>query len=59
MGRFSEQENQLIRQNVADFQVLTGIGSAEKLLFPQRFKEEANYIKRLKKQHRFMEKIGM
>lgn len=58
LGRFSEQENQLIRENVADFMVLTDISCVEKLLFPHRFKEEEATIKNLKKKHRFMERIG-
>lgn len=57
-GRFSVQENQQIRENISDFLVLTGIGSVEKLLFPQRFVEEQAAIRKLKKQHGFMERIG-
>ncbi|KAM4746371.1 transcription termination factor 1-like isoform 2-T2 [Anableps anableps] len=58
LGRFSEQENQQIRENVTDFLALTGIGSVEKLLFPQRFREEQATIRKLKKQHGFMERIA-
>ncbi|XP_054895544.1 transcription termination factor 1-like isoform X2 [Poeciliopsis prolifica] len=58
LGRFSVQENQQIRENISDFLVLTGIGSVEKLLFPQRFVEEQAAIRRLKKQHGFMERIA-
>ncbi|XP_047237416.1 transcription termination factor 1-like [Girardinichthys multiradiatus] len=57
-GRFSEQENQQIRENIAGFMALTGISSIEKLLFPKRFKEEQVTITRLKKEHRFMERIA-
>ncbi|XP_027889987.1 transcription termination factor 1 [Xiphophorus couchianus] len=57
-GRFSVQENQQIRENISDFLVLTGIGSVEKLLFPQRFVEEQAAIRKLKKQHGFMERIA-
>lgn len=52
------QENQQIKENISDFLVLTGIGSVEKLLFPQRFVDDQAAIKKLKKQHRFMERIG-
>ncbi|KAM4579436.1 transcription termination factor 1-like [Fundulus diaphanus] len=58
LGRFSEQENQKLRENVADFMALTGISSAEKLLFPQRFQEEQEIIRKLKKEHGFMEKMA-
>ncbi|XP_036000124.1 transcription termination factor 1 [Fundulus heteroclitus] len=58
LGRFSEQENQKIRENVADFMALTGISTAEKLLFPQRFQDEQDIIRKLKKQHGFMEKLA-
>ncbi|MED6274908.1 hypothetical protein CHARACLAT_021145, partial [Characodon lateralis] len=57
LGRFSELENQQIRENIAGFMALTGISSVEKLLFPKRFKEEQVTITRLKKEHRFMERI--
>ncbi|MEQ2237876.1 hypothetical protein ILYODFUR_027620, partial [Ilyodon furcidens] len=58
LGRFSEQENQQIRENIASFMALTGISSVEKLVFPKRFKEEQVTITRLKKEHRFMERIA-
>ncbi|MEQ2169676.1 hypothetical protein GOODEAATRI_027698, partial [Goodea atripinnis] len=58
LGRFSEQENQQIRENIAGFMALTGISSVEKLLFPKRFKEDQVTITRLKKEHRFMERIA-
>lgn len=57
-GRFSEEENQRIKQNMADFLALTGISSIEKVVFPERHKEEHRQINKLKIQHCYVEKIG-
>lgn len=57
-GRFTEVESERLRKNVEDFMALTGINSATKLFFPNRFENEKDNIKRLRKLHRFFEKIG-
>ncbi|KAH0615366.1 hypothetical protein JD844_004548 [Phrynosoma platyrhinos] len=57
-GRFSKKENELLRKNMEAFLEETGISSAEKLLFTERFPEELAYLKRLKCEHLFGLKIG-
>ncbi|XP_042156243.1 transcription termination factor 1 isoform X1 [Oncorhynchus tshawytscha] len=57
-GRFNAQENERLRSNVYNFLSLTGIQSGSELFHPQRFKEEEANIKKLKRQHRFHERIG-
>lgn len=58
-GRFNAQENEQLKSNVYDFLALTGIQSGSMLFHPQRFKEEEGNIKKLKRQHRFHERIGV
>ncbi|XP_014008756.1 transcription termination factor 1 isoform X3 [Salmo salar] len=57
-GRFNAQENEQLKSNVYDFLALTGIQSGSMLFHPQRFKEEEGNIKKLKRQHRFHERIA-
>ncbi|NXP55187.1 TTF1 factor, partial [Heliornis fulica] len=57
-GRFTQKENNQIRKNVREFLSITGIDSAEKLLFTSRYPEDKGTISRLKAEHRFCEKIS-
>ncbi|NXF09613.1 TTF1 factor, partial [Smithornis capensis] len=57
-GRFTQKENDQIRKNVGEFLSLTGIDSAEKLLFTSRYPEDKETIHRLKAEHSFCEKIS-
>uniref|UniRef100_A0A8C0BIV4 Transcription termination factor 1 n=1 Tax=Buteo japonicus TaxID=224669 RepID=A0A8C0BIV4_9AVES len=56
-GRFSQKENNQIRKNVEEFLSITGIDSAEKLLFTSRYPEDKETISRLKAEHLFSEGI--
>ncbi|KAM6237541.1 transcription termination factor 1 isoform 2-T8 [Spheniscus humboldti] len=57
-GRFSQKENNQIRKNVEEFLLITGIDSAEKLLFTSRYPEDKETINRLKAEHLFCEKLS-
>ncbi|NXS51936.1 TTF1 factor, partial [Brachypteracias leptosomus] len=57
-GRFSEKENNQIRKNVKEFLSITGIDSAEKLLFTSRYPEDKESIHRLKVENKFCEKLS-
>uniref|UniRef100_A0A8C3L0V8 Transcription termination factor 1 n=1 Tax=Chrysolophus pictus TaxID=9089 RepID=A0A8C3L0V8_CHRPC len=57
-GRFTQKENNQIRKNVEEFLSITGIDSAEKLLFTSRYPEEKEAINRLKAEHLFCEKLA-
>ncbi|KFV89831.1 Transcription termination factor 1, partial [Eurypyga helias] len=57
-GRFSKKENDQIRKNIEEFITITGIDSAEKLLFTSRYPEDAETINRLKAEHLFCEKLS-
>uniref|UniRef100_A0A8C9FG46 Transcription termination factor 1 n=1 Tax=Pavo cristatus TaxID=9049 RepID=A0A8C9FG46_PAVCR len=57
-GRFTQKENNQIRKNVEEFLSITGIESAEKLLFTSRYPEEREAINRLKAEHHFCEKLA-
>ncbi|XP_005527354.2 PREDICTED: transcription termination factor 1 isoform X1 [Pseudopodoces humilis] len=57
-GRFTQKENKQIRKNVEEFLSLTGVDSAEKLLFTSRYPEDKDTIHHLKIKHNFCEKIS-
>lgn len=57
-GKFSAKENKQIEKNVQDFLSLTGIGSADKLLYTDRYPEEKSLITNLKRKHAFRLHIG-
>ncbi|XP_009890611.1 PREDICTED: transcription termination factor 1 [Charadrius vociferus] len=57
-GRFSQKENNQIRKNIEEFLLITGIDSAEKLLFTSRYPEDKETINRLKAEHLFCEKLS-
>ncbi|XP_030214347.1 transcription termination factor 1 [Gadus morhua] len=58
-GRWLIEENNKIRENVADFLALTGIPSASHLFFPARLTDkEQKYIRKLRVANRFTEKIA-
>ncbi|NWY61806.1 TTF1 factor, partial [Chionis minor] len=57
-GRFSQKENNQIRKNIEEFLSITGIDSAEKLLFTSRYPEDKQTINRLKTEHLFCEKLS-
>ncbi|NWQ62468.1 TTF1 factor, partial [Neopipo cinnamomea] len=57
-GRFTQKENNQIRKNVGEFLSISGLDSAEKLLFPSRYPEDKETINRLKAEHEFCVKIS-
>ncbi|NXD24484.1 TTF1 factor, partial [Spelaeornis formosus] len=57
-GRFTQKENKQIQKNVEEFLSLTGIDSAEKLLFTWKYPEDKNTIHHLKIKYNFCEKIS-
>ncbi|XP_063140414.1 transcription termination factor 1 isoform X2 [Rattus norvegicus] len=57
-GKFSVKENKQIEKNVQDFLSLTGIESADKLLYTDRYPEEKSLITNLKRKHAFRLHIG-
>lgn len=57
-GKFSAKENQQIEKNVQEFLSLTGIESADKLLYTDRYPEEKSLITNLKRKHAFRLHIG-
>ncbi|NXN15899.1 TTF1 factor, partial [Indicator maculatus] len=57
-GRFSQKENSQLQKNIEEFLSLTGIDSAEKLLFSYRYPEDRETIQRLKAEYQFCEKLS-
>ncbi|NXL98489.1 TTF1 factor, partial [Tyrannus savana] len=57
-GRFTQKENNQIRKNVEEFLSISGLDSAEKLLFTSRYPEDKETINRLKAEHEFCAKIS-
>ncbi|XP_068012047.1 transcription termination factor 1 isoform X2 [Melanerpes formicivorus] len=57
-GRFTQKENDQLQKNIEEFLSISGIESAEKLLFTCRYPEEREVIQRLKVEHQFCEKIS-
>ncbi|XP_026568277.1 transcription termination factor 1 [Pseudonaja textilis] len=57
-GVFSQAENNLLTENIEAFLEESGIETAEKLLFSNRFPEEEAEIKRLKCKYLFCERIA-
>ncbi|XP_023556236.1 transcription termination factor 1 isoform X2 [Octodon degus] len=57
-GKFSAKENKQIEENVREFLSLTGIESADKLLYTDRYPEEKAAITDLKRKHAFRMHIG-
>ncbi|NXX19586.1 TTF1 factor, partial [Podargus strigoides] len=57
-GRFTQKENDQIRKNMEEFLSITGIDSAEKVVFTSRYPEDRGTIRRLKVEHHFCEKLS-
>ncbi|XP_039178944.1 transcription termination factor 1 [Crotalus tigris] len=57
-GVFSQAENDLLVENMAAFLEISGVDTAEKLLFSHRFPAEEAEIKRLKLKYSFCERIA-
>lgn len=57
-GKFSVKENKQLEQNVREFLALTGIESADKLLYTDRYPEEKSAITDLKRKFSFRVHIG-
>ncbi|EHB00206.1 Transcription termination factor 1 [Heterocephalus glaber] len=57
-GKFSSKENKQIEENVQEFLSLTGIETADKLLYTDRYPEEKAAITDLKRKHAFRLHIG-
>ncbi|XP_054629751.1 transcription termination factor 1-like [Dunckerocampus dactyliophorus] len=57
-GRFTRKENQQVQDNMEDFLALTGIASANQLLYPQHYPEQEADIRKLRVRHCFLAAIA-
>uniref|UniRef100_A0A9J7XHC4 Uncharacterized protein n=1 Tax=Cyprinus carpio carpio TaxID=630221 RepID=A0A9J7XHC4_CYPCA len=57
-GRFSNAENERLRQNVRVSIALIGVKDATKLFHPKHFPKERQELTKMKKVYKFFEKIG-
>lgn len=57
-GKYTYQENLLIRRNVADFLKLTAIESVDELFFPSRYPDQEQRLKALRSQHSFYSRLA-
>uniref|UniRef100_A0A8C5R0T7 Myb-like domain-containing protein n=1 Tax=Leptobrachium leishanense TaxID=445787 RepID=A0A8C5R0T7_9ANUR len=57
-GRFTEQENQQLRENAKAFMAISGIKNEDMLFHSYRYPDERAFIERLKKDYNFRSRMG-